>query len=570
VAEDFDFLRRALLTPSNSLLDGGGSQSFWRPVAHQIYYEGLGPLILAHPAWVAALHALLLALASVLLYRVFRRTWSGPLAAAAASFPLLAESTRTLVCWPSHFVDLGAFLFSAIAVHEAAHRRLWSVLLAILAALLCKEITLVVAVLVPFVPCAFPDGPRGRVRVLAGVGLVVVGWALAYQWVRAHAGLELPHGIERDPAVLAAPFAERLRWALWNSLRAAFSLSLTRGPQDGPGLAAGALILAASIVVLARSARARARLAATRGWIVWGTAWCVLAWASVASIFPLWAPNRSQLGSLGLGAAGVALTAAAHPALAAALVVTRIGLLASGPATPPTITREPDRRGAFMDYTRLVRLQRLMRATRRALADRFPTLPRRATVVRHNLPLGAEYAFGGSHALQVWYRDSTLACVSYDDFVATPGRGVTAFVSYQADHEPEVVVLDPEAIRAQAIGLDHLREGRWLASLDALHRADSLQRDRRAAVFLGDLAGRRAYDLAQLARWAEAEVEARAALAAAREDVGARYVIALVLAARRDLMSSRAELDTLLAMRPGHRDALELLVLVDSLERRVP
>jgi hypothetical protein len=52
--------------------------------------------------------------------------------------------------------------------------------------------------------------------------------------------------------------------------------------------------------------------------------------------------------------------------------------------------------------------------------------------------------------------------------------------------------------------------------------------------------------------------------------VGARYVIALVLAARRDLTASRAELDTLLAMRPGHRDARALLVLVDSLDRGAP
>ena len=96
-------------------------------------------------------------------------------------------------------------------------------------------------------------------------------------------------------------------------------------------------------------------------------------------------------------------------------------------------------------------------------------------------------------------------------------------------HDPEVVFLEPAAIRAQHEGLAHLRGGAWAASLAALERADSLQRDRKAAVFLGDLAGRRAYDLAQLRRWNDAERAARTALAAAREDVGARYVVALVL-----------------------------------------
>src|SRR5207247_4738644 len=49
VAEDFDFLRRSLLSGMGSLVDGGGSTAFWRPLAHQVYYAALGPLIVAHP-----------------------------------------------------------------------------------------------------------------------------------------------------------------------------------------------------------------------------------------------------------------------------------------------------------------------------------------------------------------------------------------------------------------------------------------------------------------------------------------------------------------------------------------
>jgi len=68
-----------------------------------------------------------------LVYRALRVAWPGPLAAAAASFPLLAESTRTIAGWPTQFVDLGLYLFSALALHEASRRRLPTTLAALLA-----------------------------------------------------------------------------------------------------------------------------------------------------------------------------------------------------------------------------------------------------------------------------------------------------------------------------------------------------------------------------------------------------------------------------------------------------
>ena len=39
-------------------------------------------------------------------------------AAAAASFPLLIEAGRPLVSSPTNFQDLGAILFSAVALHQ--------------------------------------------------------------------------------------------------------------------------------------------------------------------------------------------------------------------------------------------------------------------------------------------------------------------------------------------------------------------------------------------------------------------------------------------------------------------
>src|SRR5262249_50798593 len=72
VAEDFDFLHRTLFTGMGSLLDGGGSTAFWRPLAHQVYYAALGSLIVSHPRLVATLHVVLLIAGSLLVYRALR------------------------------------------------------------------------------------------------------------------------------------------------------------------------------------------------------------------------------------------------------------------------------------------------------------------------------------------------------------------------------------------------------------------------------------------------------------------------------------------------------------------
>ena len=566
VAEDFDFLHRALLEPSHSLLDGGGSTAFWRPLSHQAYYALFGETILSEPRTVAGLHLALLGLAALLLYRAFRQHWPGQMAAAAATFPLLAESTRTLVCWPSHFVDLGAFLFAAIAIHEATFRRLLTTLLALLAALLCKEVALLAALLLPFMP-GVADDRRERMRLVIGCWLVALAWAAAYLWVRRHAGLELPHGLERDPAILAVPLHARLLWAVWNSVRAIFSLSLVAGSIDVPLAAALLAWLCGAATVLALSAGARRRLRRAGGWVVWGGAWCLVGWAGLASIFPLWAPNRSQFGSLGFGVGAIAAAGTVHPLLVTGLVALRLGAFALAPGTPATIAMEPDRRGAFMDYTKLCRLQRLMEVARGRLEARYRFLPRGATIGFHNLPLSSEYAFGGPKALQVWYRDTTLRWIDYDDFKRHPEQPVTTFLSYQMNHSPEVVLLDPDALRMQIAGIERLKAGEWQESIAALRAADSLQSDTSAVVFRGDNAGRRAYCWAYLQQWERAELEARRALAVAPEDVGARYVVALVHATRSEYPYAGAQLDTLLAIAPTHQEGRELRDALEKLGR---
>jgi len=559
VAEDFDFLYRALLAPSHPLFDGGGSSAFWRPVSNQLYFGVFGELILTSPRLVAAFHFALAGVAALLLYRVFRRSFPGPVAATVACFPLLAESMRGMVCWPSHIADLGAILFSAVAIHEAAFRRLPGALLALVVALLCKEMALVTVVLLPFMP-GIADDRRGRVRALVGCGLVAVAWAAAYWMVRRNAGLEMPHGLERDPALLATPFTTRLLWAAWNSLRASFSLSFAPGPLDLAVAFATVTLQAGVALVMARDRAARLRAAGARKWIAWGGAWCLIAWLGLAPIFPLWSPYRSLYGSVGLGIGAAALAGAAHPALLAGLVAVRLGTFALAPGVPAAITMEPDRSGAFWDFPRLCRLQRLMEAARGRLETRYRFLPRGAVIGFHNLPLSSEYAFGGPFAVRLWYRDATLGWLDYADFKREPNQPVTTFLSYQMNHSPEVVLLDPAALRQQLVGVDHLRAGRWDEAIAALERADTIQAgaDPGAVVFRGDNAGRRAYCWAHLLRWDRAEPEARRALAIAREDLGARYVMALMHAAHREYPRAETQLDTLLALEPEHSEGLEL------------
>ncbi len=116
VADDFDFLQHRTVPGPDAWLDGGGSRFYWRPLARQLYYRVFGDLMLAHPAWIAALQAVFLALAGWLLYHALRRHWPAPWAAAAASFPILIEAGRTLIATPTSFQDLGAILFSALAL----------------------------------------------------------------------------------------------------------------------------------------------------------------------------------------------------------------------------------------------------------------------------------------------------------------------------------------------------------------------------------------------------------------------------------------------------------------------
>lgn len=563
VAEDFDFLHRSLFTGVGSLLDGGGSSAFWRPVAHQLYYAALGPLIVAQPRVVAALHALLLAAGAMLVYRALRPRMSGLAAAAAAAFPMFSESTRTLVAWPSQFVDVGLYFFSALALHEASRRRLPTALAAGLLALLCKEVAVVTLLLLPWLPGVLPSAGRRR-WLVACVALLAV-WGGAYLGVRQAAHLALPHGIEQGGA--SASLVAKLAWAFTGSIRALMSLAFAPGSADVLALVLVLAVTGVLVFAVLALPGARARLAARRGWIGWGLGWFALATATLAPIHPLWQPNRSHFGATGAGVASAVALEAVHPWAPLVLAAGRLALLVLAPPPARTIAEEAPESGAFMDFAQLSRLQRFMAETRTALVRRHPEAPPHSNLVAMNLPRGLSYALGGDRAAQVWYRDTTMRIVTFTRLAADSTLPMFAGIQFQPRAGVQVVVLSPEAMREQDRGYRRLRERNWAAAVPPLVRADSLEPEATHEVFHGNNAGYRSLALLQLGRAAEAEREARRSLALDDRDKNAHRVLCSSLAIQGRLAEAEVLLVRMERLYPGEPWLVNLRADVDAAKR---
>ncbi|MCE9628022.1 MAG: hypothetical protein K8R56_08910, partial [Candidatus Eisenbacteria bacterium] len=498
-----------------------------------------------------------LAAGALLLYRALRPAWSGSLAFATAAFTLGAESTRTIAGWPTQFVDVGLFVFSMLAWHAAARGRQTLALVALALALLCKELAVVTGVLLAFVPA--PGRTRAeRVRLGIGAAIVMAVWGAISLLVRNAAHLQLPRRIADSPEALAAGPLDRLAWAFGGSLKALASLPIVPHANDGFVLAAVALLMLGAIAMFVRSPEARARLHARRGDVVFGLAWFVLATATLAPIFPSWQPNRSQYGSAGAGVALVGVAGAAHPALAAALTVSRIVWLECAPAAATTVSSVPPDQGAFMDWPRLTRLQRFMRATRLKLTAAFPTLPPGAAVVQQNLPHGVEYAFGGDHALQVWYRDPAVHWMRFDVWRAHADTMATVIVQGSADHEPPVALVSPQAVRFLFAAQELSYAGRFAELLPLLDRADSLQRDPDALQYWVTSRAMRAFALVSTGHAAQADALLAPMIPLDPNDATARQVLALARAKLGRLDEAFAQLDTLRAIDAGNPATLAL------------
>ena len=568
-ADDFDYLRHELLEGGGSFFDGGGSTLWWRPLARQVYFGLLSPLIVARPGLVYAFHLLLLAIASVLLYRAFRRRWPGSWSAACGTFFLLAESTRMLPAWPSHMCDLGALLFAALALHEAACRRLATAMIALLGSLLCKEVGVLAALAVPLFPAWEARDRRERLTWLVATAALVGGWGIAYLAVQRHAHLILPHQAITDPEVLAVPLSLRVVWALANSVRAAFSMAAVRERWE-TGIEAGmAVVLGAAIWRIVTDRASRSRLRGALPWISWGLAWFVLGTAPLAEVFPAWAPYRSAFGSIGLAAALVSLLAPAGSWLLAAMVGLRLVSFSLSPGPPRLVTAAPMESGAAFDFPKLARLEKFVRETRTLLQRHYPSLPKGALVGHHHLPLMTGYAFSGDKALQVWYRDTTIRWVSFEEFSARPDLPLLTLVEYQAHREPQLALVDAGAMRALLRAMEYSKQSEWDAALAELQRADSLQQDPDAAVLLATIAAKRAILLSTIGDSLGAEREALRGYALWPDNPDSRYVIAKRRFAQGRLAEAQALLDTVVALGPGDKGAATLLGRVREARARL-
>jgi tetratricopeptide (TPR) repeat protein len=563
VADDWDLVSRGLAPGPLNLFDGGGSTAFWRPIPHQIYYRLFVGQMLARPQLIVILHTTLLAATALLAYRALRTRWPGPWAAAAASFPLLAESTRMLISWPGLMVELALLFFSALAVHEAAHRRLRTALAALLAALLSKEVAVVTALILPWVPPAAPekkpaDRSREPLRWIVGVAVVTVAWGIAYVLVRRANDLHLPHAFETAPQTVGTPWLERLRWTLVNGVRAQMSLPAVPVAREWACWAGVALLLAVAVWCYAREGAARKRLRLAAPMITAGTIWFAVSLAPLIVVYPMWMPHRTAIAGFGLGVALVGLLGAARPALLAALVALRLALFALSPGPPQRISFVPPATGAFLDFEKLTRLQRMMVETRRVLEARHPTLPHGARVGLLQPPLLAEYAFGESQALRAWYRDPTLRWERWEAFRSRPDPPLDALVVYEADRTPQMMLIEPEAMRQYLLAGRAVGREDWNGAIADLARADAALTDTTALGFRSRVTGRRAFCLLKLERVVEAEREARRAVALSRESSEGRYALACILTYTKRNRQAIAHLDTLLRFYPGDRVAATL------------
>lgn len=550
VADDFDHLHHALFIRGGSWFGSGGSGSFWRPLAYQGYYGLLHDVIVMHPAWISALHLALLGVVVVLLFDIARGRVPGPAAATIASFPLLLEAARALILVPVHIVDLGLLTASVLAWWFASRGRLVPALGALLAALLCKETAVASAVVLPWLAHPRPGGSRRPWFI--GSALLTLAWALTYVAVRRQLAMQLPHGLEAQltPALFLDP--ARYAWAVLGSLRAVMSLPMQPEPREGFVLAGTLVVLGIAVIRLAGDRSARRRWQAQRGLVLTGFAWFMLATGTLLSVYPVWSPERVVYASLGLGAALGITLAAAHPALPMALLALRLVSFMLAPTALPRVTRSVPERGAFVDFERLARLQRLMVEARTALRREFPTLPHGAKVAMIHPPFLADYA-SGDRALQVWYRDTTLRWVHWDQMEKSGARGLAGAMEFQEGATPQFRRIEPEALRLLFVAGTLEHEQHWLAALDTLRRADTLQADREARHFVGRLLGLQAWCLGATGKVADAEITARQSLAVDHEDADGHLTMAAILNGRQQWSESLAHLDTLLAYYPEYQ-----------------
>ena len=366
-ADDYDYLHALRFEQPLDLLGPMQSLWYWRPLGRQAYYALFDPLFFTAPGLVAAAHAALLLVLYVLAYRTARR-WLSPLASAAlAAFPILAEPTRALLAWPTAAQPLLAMVFIALALHEAAARRIVIAGAALMAALLCHEQALLAAPAVPILLAL--DGRKDLRRgLLVAVAVVAIYGALRVAAIGHGAGV--PERIAPALALAGAP----------DILGRSAAAQLVAFPMpEGAGAFvpwAEAALVATALVVWATHREGRHRLRRAAPVLALGGAWFVFGVLPMAFAPDLWTPRHSCLPGLGLGLLATVLLASARPALAAGFAGVRLVALLLAPTVPSIVPLDPLREATPFSFLHVTRLQRTADSARQALVTEHETLPR--------------------------------------------------------------------------------------------------------------------------------------------------------------------------------------------------
>jgi hypothetical protein len=440
ICDDYAFLDRLAFARPLDWLGSMGAAFYWRPIARQLYYSVLGPGMLHTPWVIAAVHAALFLAVFALAWDLARRSFAAPVAAAIATFPIVSESTRMLLGWPSAAQHLLAILFALLALREARHGRAWTAGAAIVAGLLCHEAAIVALPFALVLLARRVPGPaRARLVATLPVLVVCVAWAVVYRLVLARGVTLPPHATE---AAGPAGFARLVAYAVPALLNL----------EDVGGAARTALVVGyvalfawAAVRLATGGTAAQRRFKAARPALVLGAAWFALALVPLLAVLDDWNAWRTPLPGLGFGLAAVGFLGVAEPSLALAFVALRTVALLLAPPAPMTVAPFQPVTTSEMSFTRLVRLQRIAQDTRRVLVAAYPTLPPHADVRFQTLPRMAEVGLQGPLALRVWYADSTLTWRSFGGAAGLAGPAPYV-VSYDTHRRWQPVVLTPAAI----------------------------------------------------------------------------------------------------------------------------
>ena len=475
VADDYLFLSSLVFGRPLDFFGPMGAAYYWRPVSRQLYFLLVGPWLLRAP-WLAPMLAALLLLALyAVLYRIARRRFDAPVAAALAGFPLLAEPARIFLAWPSAAQHLLGALFAALAVDRAAAGSLAASGAAALLALLSNEAAFVVLPALPLLAWFRTRSRRATARWCAGTLAVAALWGAGYAVARAH-GAGLPPGA--GTGLQAAPLWAVLVQALVSQLGYEGLAPALRGPL----LALfGLLVTAALAFSLRRAARRRIGRAAPA--LLGGLAWFAIGVVPLVFVLPDWNAWRTTIASLGLGFALTGWLALASPPLAGALVTLRlVALLLARPA-PAVVASDPPPTTSSFSLARITRLQRVVESTRTAMLGHTPRLRHHAIVRFWNLPRLAEVGFAGPRALRLWYGDSTLAWTGFGGESGwTAPRDV--LVEYDIGRPWPATVIEPRAAALYLAAWDRTLAGSGRAA-DSLLAEARLAQPGEALAFLG-------------------------------------------------------------------------------------